>query len=132
VDHLEEACRIARSLKLETEVLDVLAELAETKLKIGDRDGALEAAREVVELRHHIDDEFRFPETALFHAAQVFQACGEASVGLELLAAAHAEVERRTASFHEGASRDGYASIPFVAAINAAYAASNAAPIVRR
>ncbi len=132
VDHLEEACRIARSLRLETEVLDVLAELAETKLKIGDRDGALDAAREVVALRHHIDDEFRFPETALFQTAQVLQACGEGAVGLELLAAAHAEVERRTASFHDAASREGYASIPFVAAIKNAYAESVATPVVRR
>jgi DNA-binding SARP family transcriptional activator/tetratricopeptide (TPR) repeat protein len=124
VDHLEEACRIARTLGLETEVLDVLAELAETKLQIGDRTGALDAAREVVALRHHIDDEFRFPETALFHTAQVLQACGETGIGLELLAAAHDEVERRSASFRDEASRNGYASIPFVAAINAAYAES--------
>jgi DNA-binding SARP family transcriptional activator/tetratricopeptide (TPR) repeat protein len=132
VEHLEEACRLARALGLETEVLDVLAELAETKMKIGDRDGAIEAAREVVALRHHIDDEFRFPETALFHTAQVFRACGEAGIGLELLAAAHAAVERRSASFRDAESREGYASIPFVAAINAAFAESIAPPIVSR
>ncbi|HEY7981820.1 MAG TPA: hypothetical protein VID19_10090, partial [Candidatus Eremiobacteraceae bacterium] len=99
---------------------------------IGDRDGAIEAAREVVALRHHIDDEFRFPETALFHTAQVFRACGEAGIGLELLAAAHAAVERRSASFRDAESREGYASIPFVAAINAAFAESVAPPIVSR
>jgi DNA-binding SARP family transcriptional activator/tetratricopeptide (TPR) repeat protein len=129
VDHLDEACRLARSLGLETEVLDVLAELAATKLQCGDRDGALEAAREVVALRHHIDEEFRFPETALFHTAEVFRACGDVAIGLELLAAAHDEVQRRSASFHDTASRQGYASIPFVVAINAAYAESFAAPV---
>ncbi|HEY7982055.1 MAG TPA: hypothetical protein VID19_11275, partial [Candidatus Eremiobacteraceae bacterium] len=72
------------------------------------------------------------PETALFQTAQVLQACGEGAVGLELLAAAHAEVERRTASFHDAASREGYASIPFVAAIKNAYAESVATPVVRR
>jgi len=98
-------------------------------LQCGDRDGALEAAREVVALRHHIDEEFRFPETALFHTAEVFRACGDVAIGLELLAAAHDEVQRRSASFHDTASRQGYASIPFVVAINAAYAESFAAPV---
>ncbi|HKW45551.1 MAG TPA: tetratricopeptide repeat protein, partial [Candidatus Eremiobacteraceae bacterium] len=122
VGHLEEACRIARTLALETEVLDVLAELAETKLRSGDPGGALEAAREVVALRHHIDAEFRFPETALFHTARVFLACGEDNIGRDLLEAAHDEVVRRAASFRDAASQDGYSSIPFVADIKAAYA----------
>jgi len=105
-------------------VLDVLAELAEAKLLKGDRAGALEAAREVVALRHHIDTEFRFPETTLFLTARVLRACGEIGVGNELLAAAHDEVARRTASFRDADSRHGYGTIPFVAAINAAFAES--------
>ncbi len=122
VDRLEEACVLARTLGLENEVVDVLAELAEAKLMQGDRAGALEAAREVVALRHHIDAEFRFPETTLFHTARVLRACGEMGAGNELLAAAHDEVARRTASFRDADSRRGYGSIPFVAEINAAYA----------
>lgn len=129
VDHLEEACRLARELGLEKEVLDILAELADARLKKGDRDGALEAAREVAANRNRIDTEFRFPETALFHTAQVLTACGEAG-GRELLAAAHDEVERRSASFRDLDSRRGYTSIPFVAEINAAYSECEPEPTV--
>ena len=124
VEHLEEACGLARTLGLENEVVDVLAELAEAKLMQGDRAGALEAAREVVAQRHHIDAEFRLPETALFHTARVLRACGETSMGNELLAAAHDEVARRTASFRDADSRRGYNSIPLVTEINAAFAES--------